>query len=42
MKPKKKSAPKKGNAIPDKKPINSYKKAAKLGEKERKAIRKGT
>lgn len=32
MKPKKKSAPPKGNAIPDSKPENSYKKVAKAGE----------
>lgn len=36
-KPKKKSAPQKGNAIPDSKPENSYRKAAKAAIKERAA-----
>lgn len=35
MKPKKKSAPPRGNAVPDSKPENSYKKAAKKGIKAR-------
>lgn len=37
MKPKKKSAPPKGKIIPDSKPENSYKKAAKAGVKARAA-----
>jgi hypothetical protein len=42
MKAKNKGKPAKGNAIPDSKPINSYKKAAKLGVKSRVAGKKGT
>ena len=40
MKAKKKSPPKKGNAIPDSKPENNFKKAAKAGKKARAADKK--
>lgn len=42
MKPKKKAAPPKGNAIPDSKPENSYKKVAKASVKARRAGKKGS